>query len=308
MVVRQQPASPDQIAHLDRVVRRLRDGYIDGRGDVAGRRARLDRRAEPLRPFAPADRPRAQRRRQPRAHLVQQRGDILLTLDAASDVGAQCGVVRAIEQHGVHEPADDVSNARVEQGRRDPQRDQHADVPRIAQRKLRRVNGANRRDAHQRRRDERNQRQRSLQEQIGEGEREVLIQDRKRERERCVMAEQLDRPRRVALVELAQMKRRHGEDGERGGPEGAARARLPARHRRQRHRQADEGVGQQPHPERRRERIADPGGSRVQRCRDGADRVGGVHDRALLAAGHARTLAVVAQHRLHDDGGKEAEG
>ena len=79
------------------------------------------------------------------------------------------------------------------------------------------------------------------------------------------MAEQLDRPRRVALVQLAQMKRRDREDRERRRPQRAACAWLTACHRRQRQHERDERVGEQPHAERRRH-----GAARPRRTRRGA--------------------------------------
>ena len=80
------------------------------------------------------------------------------------------------------------ADRRIEERGRDPQRDQHADVARIAKRELRRVNGADRGDAEQRGADERDQRERALQKQVGERERKILVQDGERERQRRVVA------------------------------------------------------------------------------------------------------------------------
>ena len=108
VIVRQQPASADQPAHLERVVRQLGDRHVDGRRSRCRAASASMLRGDRRRPFAPADRPRAQRRRQLRAHVVQHRGDVLVAQHPAADLGAQRRVVRAIEQDGVHEPVDDA--------------------------------------------------------------------------------------------------------------------------------------------------------------------------------------------------------
>ena len=115
---------------------------------------------------------------------------------------------------------------------------------------------AERRNRAKHERDDREQRQGALQKQIGKCERIILIQDRDGEGQRRVMAQQLDRPCGLASMQLAQMQGRHGERRQGRGPEGAARPRLSPRHRRQRHDERDERVGQQPHAEGRGDRSA----------------------------------------------------
>ena len=145
------------------------------------------------------------------------------------------GVVGSTEHDRVDEPAD-AAHARVKQRRRDPQGHEQSDVPRSAVREAldaliapsaatpmkAAATSAISVSARFRKRS-------------AKANGIVLIQDRQRERDRGVVSEQLDRPRRIARCGAGQMKRRHREGGERGSPEGAPCARLSARHRRQRH-------------------------------------------------------------------------
>ena len=211
--------------------------------------------------LAPAHRPRAQRRRELRAHVVQQRrrrrGD---SARGAPIVGAQRRVVGPVEHDRVDEPADHARGASDRAARSPTQNVTRTPTSRGSRSGEHRASesapiAATPRSAAP---TSATQRQRALQEQVGERERKVLIQDREGERQRRVMAEQLDRPRRVALVQLAQVQRRDREDRQRRGPQRAARAGLAARDGRQRHHERDERVGQQPHAERRRQRAAGP--------------------------------------------------
>jgi len=90
-------------------------------------------------------------------------------------------------------------------------------------------------------------------------------------------------------------------------PERAPRARLPSGDGGHRNHQRDECIGEQPHAERRRQRIAGPRRPRMARRGRCADRVRRIGDRPLRPADDAGMVALVAQHRLHYDGGKEAE-
>jgi hypothetical protein len=76
---------------------------------------------------------------------------------------------------------------------------------------------------------EREERERAFEEEVGEREPVVLLEDRERERYRRVMADDLDPVRLGAAAVAAQVERGDGEEGERERPYGAASPRLAAR-------------------------------------------------------------------------------
>ena len=63
--------------------------------------------------------------------------------------------------------------------------------------------------------DDREQAKRTLEKQVRQGKRIVLIEDRKRQRQRCMVPDEFNGPRCVTLMELTEVKRRYGERGER---------------------------------------------------------------------------------------------
>jgi hypothetical protein len=126
-----------------------------------------------------------------------------------------------------------------------------------------------------------------------------------------MVADELDRPRRVALMKLTEMEGGDGEDRERRRPQRAAKPGLPSCHRSQRDDERQKRVGEQPHPEFRWDRPAGDCEQQVERRGDPAREIRGHADRTLDAA--ANPLAFSPQHRMHDDGRQkpqraEAEG
>jgi hypothetical protein len=136
LIVRQQAAAAGHVADVDRETRRLVDRDTDDGGNASGTAVDIAF-ARGARHLAPADDTGAQRRGQLSTDVVEHRGDVLLAKDSFTDPLAKVGVIRPIEQDVVHEPRDRAADCGVEQGRRDPQRHQHADIARIAQRHLR---------------------------------------------------------------------------------------------------------------------------------------------------------------------------
>ncbi len=168
------------------------------------------------------------------------------------------------------------------------------------------MNDADGGHAQERGGDQRDQRQRALQEDVGEREREILIEDRERQRQRGVMA----RAARPATTH------RPGAAGSSAAPtpqrsDSAAahsarlRTRLASRDGSQRDHQRDERIREQPHPERRRQRRASPCRVCVQRGGDSAHRVRHRGHDLPAASPDPRPVALVAQDRMHDDRGQK---
>ena len=82
---------------------------------------------------------------------------------------------------------------------------------------------AERGDRCERDRHDREQRQRALQEQVRERKPIVLIEDRKGQRQRRVMANEFDRPGGFTAMKLTEVQRRDGERRQRRRPERASR-------------------------------------------------------------------------------------
>ena len=122
---------------------------------------------------------------------------------------------------------------------------------------------AKRRDRRERDRDDREQRHGSFQEQIRKRKAIVLVEDGERQRQRRVMPDEFDRPRRLTAMQLAQVKSGDGENRQCRRPERASGARASASHRRQRDCERNERVRQQSHAERRRNEAIRP---RQRRC------------------------------------------
>ena len=81
----------------------------------------------------------------------------------------------------------------------------------------------------ERHRHQRDERQRSFEEEIRKGEGIVLIQNRECQRHGCMVAQQLDWPGGIPLVQLAEVQGRDGEDRQGGHPQRSPRAGLPSR-------------------------------------------------------------------------------
>ena len=265
MVVREEAPAAEEPRDLEDVGWRLRHRDLDDGGCGAECRPRDS-------DLVPGDDPRRERRRKLAAGLVEQRRDVVVTLRRPADGRAQLIVVGTIQDDRIDEPRDGVAQPRIEQCRADPQQDQAADLARAAQRRPGRAR-VEERDADEGSRHQDQQRQRAFQEDVGEREREVLIEDGEGEGHRRVMAQELDGPRRVALVKLTEVQRRHRENRQRRRPQRAPLARLAARHRGKRHDEHDERVRQQSHRDRRRNWRAAPRREHVECGGDAADGV-----------------------------------
>ncbi len=282
-------------------------------GEHRGVGARHDVRAEVRRvsgrgPLTPRDEGGVESRTEFLAHGGQQRLDVVGRLQEARDRGAQGRVVRPVEHDRIDEPRRDPPQPRIEQGRGHPQRHQNADLPRVDFQELRERPGPGAERCDRRECDgrQRKEREGALEEQVGQRERIVLVQDREGERQRRVVSQELHGPRGGAVVQLAQVQGRDGEDGERGHPQGASRARLAARHRCQRDDEREERVGEQAHAGRGGHDGFDPCGVQVEQEAGGARRIGGGDERAPDEA--LDGLGLAAEHRMDHDGRQEAEG
>ena len=243
--------------------------------------------------FGPPHALRVQRGRQALAHRVEHRVHGVLALHFQGDVAAQHRVVHAPEQHGVDEADDEAVQPGGDERGSHPEREHHAHRDRS-----RRQRGGQA-VAGKRNRDERNQGERALQEEVGQCEAVVLVEDGKRQRDGRVVTHQFHGPAVFTAMEAAQVRGRHGEQGQRQHPQRAAEVRLAAREHAEgqddqpvTHREQQEG-------QRRGGRVV--GGHRVEvqhrgRCAE-----------PIRHAGDDAPARQAARHRVHHHRGQHAE-
>ena len=285
-VVRQQPAAAGQLADLDHETRLV--GYGDQRLRGLGRRG-AGLHAVLLPPHAL----RIQCRRQPFGHRFKHAHDRTLRLQRLANAGAERGVVHAAKQRLINEADDAAVQPGRDERRADPQCHQEAGRQRPGRQHGRRA------VARERDRDERDQRQCLLEEQVGQREPVVLVEDGKRQRDRGVMPNQLHRPAVAGGVKAAEVRCRYREQREGEYPQHALTVGLRPRQHAQR--DDDQAVAdrQDQEGERRGFGIAGDHRLQVEHRRDDAAAVGddGDDDAAGQRAGN----------RMHHHGRQQAE-
>jgi hypothetical protein len=157
-------------------------------------------------------------------------------------------IVRPAKDRAIDEAVRETPRQRECEHRRHPQQQHHRERARIGV-SLGRLPAQQRNDdageRGERRGHQHQERNRVLQEQIGEREAIVLMQDGKRERQRRMMADELDPPR-LGRGMPREVQRRYGKHRERDDPDAAATDRLPPCREQQRHRQRAKAGGRQP--------------------------------------------------------------
>jgi hypothetical protein len=214
-------------------------------------------------------------------------------------VGAPVSEVWSLKNDTVDKPRDAATNRRRGQRGSDPQADQNAQFAGIDPNELVRRGGVQtkRRDREERYAHERQERECSLEEEVGEGERVILVEDGKRERQRGVVAQQLDGPGGIAAVKLAEVERRDCERRERRSPQRAP-AHLPTRQPSQRYDGGHERIREDAHTKNGRYLQPLRGVVKVQRCRERTDPIRDPRD-PLRSWPHAQPFA--PQNRMHHD-------
>jgi hypothetical protein len=300
-IVGQETAAAGQAVDLDGKSGHIR-GRHDDRGPIAGHADRSSPVIGPgIRQFVPGDAGCAQGRRQRHADVLQQRRHIVVLLQAAHDLRTQRWVMRPIEHDSVDEPRGDAPQRRIEQRGAHPQGHEHTDLSRVDPRELRKEAGLciEERERAERDSDDGQQRQGAFEEQVGEREGVVLIQDRERERKRGVVADELDGPRRVASVKLTEVEGGDREDRKRRRPERATKPRLAAGDRGQRHDEKQERVGEQAHAQLRGHWTPGDGEYQMQSGGDSTRDIRDARERAFETVMDA--FPFTSQHRVHDD-------
>ena len=220
-------------------------------------------------------------------------GDRRLVLDLPRQRLPEHRVVHPPEQHGVDEAHDGSPHQRGHQRRRHPQGERQADG---------RGTGWDRGDDRVTRdgdADDGEKRQGLLEEEVAEREAVVLVEDRERQRDGRMVADQLHPPAVRARVEAAEVRGRDGDQRQRQHPQRPPAVRLVSREHGQRHDEHAERHREDLESERRRGRIAREDGPRVEDRGHEAERV--------CREDHQSSMADVPRHRVHDNRGENAQ-